>query len=146
MRAAATTAVENGLNGKHVITLARSSIEPFLQFSERRDLREQAFQAWVDRGVGDGETNNLDNIKEILDLRLELANLLGYRNYADFKLDDSMAKSSTAVSDLLNAVWEPAKQTAAVERDKLQDLIETSGENFKVEPWDWRSFNRCTAL
>ena len=138
--AAATTAVENGLNGKHVITLARSSIEPFLQFSERRDLREQAFQAWVDRGVGDGETNNLDNIKEILDLRLELANLLGYRNYADFKLDDSMAKSSTAVSDLLNAVWEPAKQTAAVERDKLQDLIETSGENFKVEPWDWRYY------
>ena len=138
--AAATTAAEIGLDGKYVITLSRSSIEPFLQFSERRDLREQAFQAWIERGLGDGETNNLANIREILDLRLELARLLGYRNYADYKLDDSMAKSSTAVSGLLDAVWEPAKKTATEERDKLQDLIETSGDNFKVEPWDWRYY------
>jgi len=139
--AAASAAKERGHDGKHVITLSRSLIEPFLQFSSRRDLREQAFKAWIARGENDGETDNREIIAETLTLREERANLLGFDTFADFKLDDQMAKTPDAVRDLLVKVWEPAKARAAQEAEKLQTLANNEGANFKIAPWDWRYYS-----
>jgi len=138
---AAFVAKERGHDGKHVITLSRSLIEPFLQFSSRRDLREQAFKAWIARGENEGETDNREIIAETLNLREERANLLGFDTFADFKLDDQMAKTPDAVRDLLTKVWKPAKARAAQEAEKLQALANSEGANFKIAPWDWRYYS-----
>ena len=106
--AAAQAAEERGLKGKHVITLSRSSIEPFLQFSKRRDLREQAFKAWAARGDNGNATDNKAIIAETAALRAERAKLLGYETFADFKLADTMAKTPGNVLKLLDDVWAPA--------------------------------------
>lgn len=138
--AAASAAEERGHNSKHVITLSRSLIEPFLQFSERRDLREAAFKAWVSRGENGGDTDNLAIISETLALREERARLLGFDNFAAFKLDDQMAKTPDAVRDLLMNVWRPAKARAGDEAQKLQALANIEGANFDIAPWDWRYY------
>ncbi|MEM7216300.1 MAG: M3 family metallopeptidase [Pseudomonadota bacterium] len=138
--AAASAAEERGHSGKHVITLSRSLIEPFLQFSSRRDLREKAFQAWISRGENGGETDNRDIISETLSLREERAKLLGFTNFANFKLDDQMAKTPQAVRELLMNVWEPAKIQASLEARKLQEVANAEGANFDIEPWDWRYY------
>ena len=137
---AAQRAGELGLAEKYVFTLARSSIEPFLQFSARRDLREEAFNAWVRRGENGGASDNRRIAAEIIGLRAEFAKLLGYKTYADYSLADTMAKSPEAVRDLLNAVWKPALDRAAEERDALQALARRGGGNFKLAPWDWRYY------
>ena len=139
--AAASAAQERGHDGKHVITLSRSLIEPFLQFSERRDLREQAFRAWITRGEKGGETDNLDIIAQTLSLREERANLLGYKNFAEFKLEDQMAKTPEAVRELLMNVWKPAKTKAKAEAAALQEFANSEGANFDIEPWDWRHYS-----
>ncbi|MEP3264141.1 MAG: M3 family metallopeptidase [Hyphomicrobiales bacterium] len=139
--AAASAATERGHDGKHVITLSRSLIEPFLQFSSRRDLREIAFKAWTARGENGGESDNRALIAETLSLREERANLLGFDTFADFKLDDQMAKTPEAVRDLLIKVWEPAKTRAAEEAMKLQALANQEGANFDIAPWDWRYYS-----
>jgi peptidyl-dipeptidase Dcp len=138
--AAAQAAEEAGLNGKHVITLSRSSIEPFLQFSTRRDLREQAFRAWAARGDTGRETDNKGIIAEMVALRAERAKLLGYRTFADFKLADTMAKTPDAVLKLLNEVWTPARRRAEEERNDLQEQARAQGDNIAIEPWDWRHY------
>ena len=138
--AAAQAARERGLEGKYVITLARSSVEPFLTFSARRDLRQVAYEAWIRRGEHDGEHDNRPLIREIVALRAEQAALLGYRTYADFKLDDSMAKDTSAVERLLLQVWEPAKRKAAAERAELQESALAEGMNEPIAPWDWRYY------
>ncbi|WP_134499404.1 M3 family metallopeptidase [Microvirga pakistanensis] len=138
--AAAQAAEERGLKGKYVITLARSSIEPFLQFSKRRDLREQAFRAWASRGDNHGTTDNKAIIAEMAALRAERARLLGYETFADFKLSDTMAKTPDAVLKLLNEVWAPARIRAGAERDDLQALAQSQGDNIVIEPWDWRFY------
>jgi peptidyl-dipeptidase Dcp len=138
--AAAEAAEERGLPGKHVITLARSSIEPFLQFSSRRDLREQAFRAWASRGETGGATDNRAIIAEMVALRAERAKLLGFGTFADFKLADTMAKTPEAVLALLNEVWTPAVARALAERDDLQALAQERGDNIEIEPWDWRYY------
>lgn len=138
--AAAQAAEERGLSGKYVITLSRSSIEPFLQFSKRRDLREQAFKAWAARGDGNGATDNKAIIAEMAALRAERAKLLGYETFADFKLSDTMAKTPDAVFQLLNDVWTPARKRAQEERDDLQALAQMRGDNIVIEPWDWRFY------
>ncbi len=99
--AAAEAATERGRPGKHVITLSRSSIEPFLTFSTRRDLREKAFEAWVKRGEFGGPTDNRALISEMISLRAERARLMGYGSYAEFRLADTMAKTPAAVRELL---------------------------------------------
>ena len=137
---AARAADDAGMPGKHVITLSRSSIEPFLQFSQRRDLREQAFRAWTSRGDTGGSTDNKAIIAEMIALRAERAKLLGYETFADFKLADTMARTPNAVLGLLNAVWEPALSRAMVERDDLQAFAQGRGENITIEPWDWRHY------
>jgi peptidyl-dipeptidase Dcp len=138
--AAAQAAEDRGLPGKHVITLSRSSIEPFLQFSRRRDLREQAFKAWAARGDTGGATDNKAIIAEMAALRAERARLLGYETFADFKLADTMAKTPDAVLKLLNDVWKPARARAEQERDDLQALAQSRGDNIVIEPWDWRYY------
>lgn len=139
--AAASAAKEHGHDGKYVITLSRSLIEPFLQFSSRRDLRETAYKAWIARGENGGETDNREIISKTLKLREERANLLGFKTFADFKLDDQMAKTPDAVRELLMQVWEPAKKRAANEAQKLQELANSEGANFKIAPWDWRYYS-----
>lgn len=138
--AAAASAKERGLDGRYVITLARSSIEPFLTFSARRDLRQTAHKAWTQRGAHAGAHDNTPLIREILALRAEEARLLGHKTYADYKLDDSMAKSTAAVEHLLLQVWEPAKRKGEAERAELQALARAEGLNEPVEPWDWRYY------
>lgn len=117
--AMAGAAREHGEDGKFAVTLSRSIIEPFLTFSERRDLREQAFKAWVARGENGGETDNRETVHRTLELREEKAKLLGYGNFAAYKLDDTMAKTPDAVNGLLGQVWEKAVRRAGEKRPNL---------------------------
>jgi peptidyl-dipeptidase Dcp len=138
--AAAGAAEERGQKGAHVITLSRSLIEPFLTFSIRRDLREQAWKAWVARGGNAGATDNRQAITNLVKLRIEVANLLGHRTYADFSLDESMAKTPARVRELLDRVWTPGVKRARDELAKLQAMAARQGDNIKIEPWDWRYY------
>ncbi|HET9415337.1 MAG TPA: M3 family metallopeptidase [Pseudolabrys sp.] len=140
-RAAARAAAdERGHPGKYAITLARSSIETFLQFASRRDLREKAFQAWIARGENGGTTDNRALIGEMVALRAERAKLLGFANFADYRLDDQMAKTPQAARQLLDEVWGRALAKAAVERNALQAMIAEEGGNFALAPHDWRYY------
>ena len=139
-RAAARGAAEDrGLQGS-AVTLSRSSVEPFLQFSARRDLREKMFRAWIARGDNGGATDNKPVIAELIALRDERARLLGYASFAAYKLDDTMAKTPQAVLELLDAVWTPARKRVGQERDALQDMVAVEGGNFALAPWDWRYY------
>lgn len=141
LRAAATEAAkERGLEGRYVITLARSSIEPFLQFSKRRDLREAAWRAWIGRGEHEGATDNRPIAAEMVALRAERAQLLGFATYADYRLDDTMAKTPKAALDLLHSVWSPAVQKAEREHAALQAIVQSEGGNFEAAAWDWRHY------
>ncbi len=142
MCAAATRAATDlGRGGKHAITLARSSVEGFLTYSSRRDLREQAFKAWIQRGANGGETDNRRILAEAVQLRNEHAKLLGYKTFADFSLEDTMAKQPSAVNDLLGAVWPKAVARANEERDALAAEAKREGGNFAIAAWDWRYYS-----
>jgi peptidyl-dipeptidase Dcp len=132
-------AQERGLGGR-VVTLSRSSVEPFLQFAQRRDLREKVFRAFVSRGDNGGATDNNAVIAEMVQLRAERAGLLGYDDFAHYRLDDAMAKTPDAVRHLLDTVWSPARARAEADRDALQALVQEEGGNFKLAPWDWRYY------
>ncbi|HUD87096.1 MAG TPA: M3 family metallopeptidase [Xanthobacteraceae bacterium] len=132
-------AQERRLDG-HVVTLSRSSVEPFLQFSERRDLREKVFRAFTMRGDNGGATDNKTIIAEMVRLRAERARLLGFSDFAHYRLDDAMAKTPAAVRDLLDTVWSRARQRALADRDALQALVQEDGGNFTLAPWDWRYY------
>src|SRR5271157_4909881 len=137
---AAAAAAERGLPGKHVVTLARSSVEPFQQFSARRDLREKAFAAWTTRGEHPGPTDNRAIANEIVALRQEYAKLLGFDSFADFRLADTMAKTPAAARGLLESIWTPALARAAEEEASLQEIVAEEGANFQMAPWDWRFY------
>ncbi|MBN8912261.1 MAG: M3 family metallopeptidase [Rhizobiales bacterium] len=137
---AAQAAAEMGKPGKHAITLARSSVEPFLQFSARRDLREEAWQAWIKRGENGGKTDNRKIIVRIMTLRAELAHLLGFDTFAAYALEDTMAKTPAEVRKLLDKVWPAALRQARIERDALEKRARAEGENFKIAAWDWRYY------
>ncbi len=132
-------AQERGLDG-YVVTLSRSSAEPFLQFSARRDLREKVFRGFIMRGDNGSATDNKTHIAEMVRLRAERAQLLGYADFAHYRLDDAMAKTPAAVRNLLDTVWSPARARALADRDAMQTLIQEEGSNFKLEPWDWRFY------
>jgi peptidyl-dipeptidase Dcp len=138
--AARAAAEERGHANKYVITLARSSVESFLQFSARRDLREKAFQAWIRRGESGGPTDNRALIAEMVALRAERAKLLGFASFAAYRLDDQMAKTPAAARRLLDDVWSRARAKVAVERDDLQKMIAQEGGNFTLAPHDWRYY------
>jgi len=138
--AARAAAEERGLDGKAVITLARSSVEPFLQSSSRRDLREKAYRAWIARGDNGNANDNKALIAEMVALRAERARLLGYENFAQYRHADAMAKTPQAVRDLLERVWKPARARALADRDAMQRLVQEEGGNFKLAAWDWRYY------
>lgn len=131
---------EKGVEGP-VVTLSRSLIVPFLQFSTRRDLREQAYKAWTARGANGGATDNRAIAAEILALREERAKLLGYESFAAYKLETEMAKTPEAVRSLLMAVWEPAKTRAEADARVLEQMMVQDGVNGPLAPWDWRFYS-----
>ncbi len=131
---------EKGVDGP-VVTLSRSLIVPFLQFSDRRDLREKAYEAWCARGANGGDTDNRAIAAEILKLREERAHLLGYETFADYKLETEMAGTPDAVRDLLMQVWEPAKASALADADILLNMLIADGHNAPLQPWDWRYYS-----
>ena len=140
LAASKQAALERGIKDGHVITLSRSHITPFLTFSSRRDLREKAFKAWLTRGEfheGDQARDNKLVAVEIMNLRLEQAQLHGYTNYADYALADTMAGKPAAVLELLNNVWTRASARARIEAQDLQDTAKASGDDITIEPWDW---------
>jgi peptidyl-dipeptidase Dcp len=138
---ASQAALDRGLDaGLYAITLSRSLIVPFLSFSERRDLREQAWRAWTSRGENEGATDNRAVAREILTLRNEQARLHGHACYADYALADTMAGNRAAVQGLLDQVWEPAKTAAQRERELLEGEMAALGHAHALEAWDWRYY------
>ncbi len=137
---AKAAAEQRGMAGKAIVTLSRSSVEPLLKSSGRRDLREKVFKAFTARGDNGNANDNNAIIVEILSLREESANLLGFPTFAAYRLEDSMAKTPEAVRGLLERVWKPARARALADRDALQGLISEEGGNFALAPWDWRYY------
>jgi len=138
-QAAAQAARDRGLPGEYVITLSRASLEPFLEFSERRDLRKKAYEAYVARGE-EAASDNRPLIQEILALRGELAKLLGFETYADYQIDDAMAKTPASARELLERVWRGAKLRADKEREALASVAQAEGHNEPLAAWDWRHY------
>ncbi len=136
---AAQAATDRGLPG-YAITLSRSLIEPFLCFSDRRDLRKAAYGAWIARGTHPGPHDNRPLIPEILSLRAEKARLLGYADFAAFRLADTMAGTPEAADALLQAVWAPARSKALAERDRLLAVARAGGHEGPLAAWDWRYY------
>ena len=127
--------------GGPVVTLSRSLIVPFLQFSDRRDLRQKAYEAWVARGENGGDTDNRAIAAETLKLRQTRAQLLGYDTFADYKLETEMAGNPQAVRDLLMQVWTPAKASAEADADILTRMLHSDGFDGPLEAWDWRYYS-----
>lgn len=136
--AARQAATERAQPAGAVITLSRSLIVPFLTFSERRDLRELAWRAWVGRGEQPGEHDNRPIAREILALRREQAQLLGYATYADYALADTMARTRDRVWALLDEVWQRALPAVERERAMLAEAMAAAGASGPIEAWDWR--------
>ena len=134
---AAQTAEKNGQKDKWIFTLSRPSWEPFLQYAKNRDLREKLYKAMYNRGNNGNANDNKENIKKIVNLRIEKAKMLGYQTHADFVLEETMAKTPDNVFKLLNDIWQYAIPQAKKERDALQQLIRKEGADFKLESWDW---------
>jgi len=137
--AARAAGAEKGVD-QPVITLSRSLIVPFLQFSPRRELREKAFRAWEARGANGGGTDNRAITAETLELREQRAHLLGYADFASFKLETEMAKSPARVRALLMEVWGPARAAAEADAHELEQMMHEDGINGRLEPWDWRYY------
>nr|MCU0882337.1 M3 family metallopeptidase [Hyphomonadaceae bacterium] len=130
-----------GMPGKAVVTLSRSSVEPFLQLSSNREMRQKAWEGWIRRGDNNDAEDTKATIARMVALRAERSQLLGYEHHAGFVLDDTMAKTPANVSQLLSRVWEPA--LAAVERDRGEYLALARSQGFtgdRLEPWDWRFY------
>ncbi|MEK8034141.1 M3 family metallopeptidase [Ideonella sp. DXS29W] len=137
--AARQAAAERGLPaGSHVVTLNRSLIVPFLTFSERRDLREQAWRAWVGRGESGGPTDNRALARQILQLRQQQAAAHGCTCYADYALADTMAGNQAEVRKLLHEVWRRALPAAERERQALVAMMRTHQVDGEPQAWDWR--------
>jgi peptidyl-dipeptidase Dcp len=136
----AETARDSGLEGKWVFTLHNPSIMPFLQYSENRSLREKIYFAYINRGNNGNKFDNKALIQQIVALRLEKAKLLGYESHAAFVLEENMAKEAGNVEKLLVQLWQPALKRAVTEAAELQAIIKTEGEDFTLQPWDWRYY------
>jgi peptidyl-dipeptidase Dcp len=136
----AQAAEQRGRKGQYAVTLSRSIYEPFTSYSSRRDLREQAWKAFVRRGENGGATDNSEVVAKTLALRAEKAKLLGYDSYAALKLDDTMAKTPKNVYGLLDPVWRKAREKAAADQADLQRIAAASGSNDTIAGWDWRYY------
>ena len=138
--AATAAGKENDADGP-VVTLSRSLIVPFLQFSPNRALREKAYEAWTSRGANGGDTDNRAIAAEVLKLREERAKLLGYGSFADYKLETEMAGTPDTVRDLLMRVWAPARAAAEADGSVLEGMLKSDGLPAPLEPWDWRYYS-----
>ena len=134
---AAEAAKEREYEGKWVFTIHKPSMIPFLQYSENRALREKIFKAYINKGNNNDELDNKDNLAKIAALRVERANLLGYKTHADYVLENNMAKKPENVNNFLNQLWKPALKMAKREAKELQEMISKEGHDFKLQPWDW---------
>ncbi len=137
---AAAEAETRKMPGKWVISNTRSAVDPFLTYSERRDLRERAWRMFVDRGDRGGKTDNNAIITEILALRAERAKLLGYETHAHWRVEDSMAKTPARTLELLEAVWKPAVARVKQEVADMQAVANKEKAKIKIEPWDYRYY------
>lgn len=137
--AAAAAATSRGMQGKWVISNTRSSVDPFLTYSDRRDLRERVWRMFVNRGDA-GETDNNAIISEILKLRAERANLLGYPTHAHWRLENAMAGTPEKAMELMEAVWTPAVARVRQEVADMQQVANAEGANLTIEPWDYRYY------
>ena len=144
--AVARAAGEERDAGGPVVTLSRSLIVPFLQFSTRRDLRQKAYAAWGARGANGGETDNREIAAQTLALRSERAQLLGYETFADFKLETEMAGRPSAVSALLMQVWAPARAAANKDAALLEAMLHADGYEGPLESWDWRFYSEARRM
>lgn len=136
-QAAAEVAKEAGLEGKWVFTLQNPSWIPFLQYAENRELREKLFRAYFMKGNNGNDNDNKEIIKQVVPLRLERAQLLGYPTHSNYILEDNMAKNPETVNGFLASLWEPAIKRAKVEAYDMQNMINKEGGKFSLEPWDW---------
>ena len=135
--AAAEQAKNDSLEGKWVFTLSKPSLIPFLQFADNRDLREQMYKAYYNRGDNNNKYDNKKLINEMVNLRLKKAQLFGFDNYADYVLDVNMAKDSKTVDKFLIDIFNPAQQLAKKELAEMQAIADKEGANIKLEGWDW---------
>jgi len=135
--AAAETASKAGLDGKWVFTIKKPSWIPFLQYADNRDLREELYKAMYMQGNNDDEYDNKDIIGQIVNLRIERANLLGYKSHADYMLEERMAKNPENVYEFLMKLWVPAIDMAKNEASMMQEMIDREGGDFKLQSWDW---------
>lgn len=140
IRAAAETAKGMEMEGKWVFTPHRSSMYPFLNYSTRRDLREELLTAYLKRGDNDNEHDNKEILSRMAALRVERARLLGYETHADYVLERCMAENPQAVYDFLDQLWTPALEMAEKEAADLQAMIDREGGDFQLKPWDWRFY------
>ena len=138
--AAADAAKAAGLAGKWVFTLQAPSIWPFLSYAENRDLRRQILEAYIRRCARSNDEDNREILAKVATLRAERARVLGYPTHAHFALEERMAKEPAKVYALLDQLWKPARAVAAREAGDLQAMIRKQGQNFKLEPWDWRYY------
>ncbi len=137
IHSAAETAKEKGYKNKWVFTIQKPSMIPFLQYSTQRKLREKIYTAYFMKGDHNDLLDNKKNILKLVSLRLKRAKILGYKNHAEYVLEEQMAKNPKNVYNLLNKVWKPALKRAEAERNEMQQLIYNEGNNFKLKPWDW---------
>ncbi len=135
--AAAEAAKSRGHEGKWVFTLHKPSLIPFLQYSDRRDLREKMFTGYIERGNHNDSLDNKKVLVKIVNLREKRAKLLGYKSHADYVLEENMAKKPENVYKLLDQIWTPAIKVATHEAADMQKMIDAEGGHFKLEPWDW---------
>ncbi|UCE40125.1 MAG: M3 family metallopeptidase [Candidatus Aminicenantes bacterium] len=134
---AAEAAKEAGLEDKWVFTTHKPSMIPFLQYSEKRDLREKLYKAYTKRGDNDNEHDNKKILSDLMKLRVERANLLGYKTYADYILENRMSGNAQNVYALLNRLWDASLPVAKKERQEMQAIIDREGGDFKLASWDW---------
>ncbi len=137
IQGAVEAAREASLDGKWVFTTNKPSMIPFLQYSERRDFREKLYMAYIKRGDNDNEFDNKKTLSDLIKLRVERANLLGYETYADYILEARMAGTSENVYGLLNRLWDAALPIAKREKQEMQAIIDREGGDFKLASWDW---------
>ena len=137
---AAEVAKERGLDGKWVFTLHNPSVMPFLQYSDRRELRERMYKGYISRGCQGGKNDSREVVKKLVKARLEKARLMGYEDYASMALDNRMAKTPEAVYELLDQVWKPALAKAKEELADIQEEMKKDGRDFTAEGWDWRYY------
>ena len=133
----AQTAKENEMEGKWVYTLHNSSITPFLQYAENRELRKDIYNAYINRGNNNDERDNKELILRIAKLRMERANMLGYETHAAYILQENMAKNAGNVNDLLMQLWKPALKRSKAELAEMQAIVDKEGGDFKIQAWDW---------